>query len=102
MEDFTMRYARCAIRRSDWEVLTPSQKGALMQQLVRQAHATRTRAIGRMLLGWARYIRSRRQRRELAELAAMDNLSLRDAGINRFEIGRAIRSGARLGCANRG
>jgi len=96
-----MRYARFAIRPSDWKTLTPAQKGRLTQQLVRRAHAARTRAIGRVLLGWARYVGYRQQRRELAELAAMDDVSLRDAGINRFEIGAALRSGTGLGCTSR-
>ena len=88
-------------RPSDWEALTPSQKGLLMHQLVRRAHAARARAIGHMLLGWARYLSFRRQRREMIELAAMDDMVLRDVGINRFEIGAALRSGTSLGCIDR-
>ena len=87
------------IRPSDWASLTPSQKGSLTQQLVRRAHAARRRAIRRMLLGWARYFNFRRRRCDLVELAAMDDVALRDAGINRFEIGAALRSGSSLGTA---
>ena len=89
------------IRPSDWEALTPSQKGSLMHQLVRRAHAARARAIGHMLLGWARYLSLRRQRHQLIELAAMDDMALRDVGINRSEIGAALRSGTSLGRINR-
>lgn len=96
-----MRYARCTIRPPDWKALTPSQKGALTQLLIRRAHAARSRAIGGLLLGWARYIRFRRQRHQLAELAAMDDRLLRDVGVNRFEIGTAVRSGTGLGGTTR-
>ena len=91
-----MRPAPRAITPFDWEALTPLQRSALTRDLVRQAHAARTRAVGRVLLGWARYIRYRRRRRELAELAAMDDRALKDVGVNRFEIGAAIRSGRGL------
>jgi uncharacterized protein YjiS (DUF1127 family) len=91
-----MRYARCAIQTSDWRALTPSRQAAITRELIRQAHAARTRAIGKMLTGWVRYLRRRRQRRELAELKGMDDLALRDTGITRFEIDEAIRSGTSL------
>ena len=95
-----MRSAPCTIPPADWQALTPLQKAALTRRLVRQAHAARRRAIGKVLLGWVRYIRYRRQRRELAELAVMDDRTLRDAGVNRFEIGDAIRSGSALDRTN--
>jgi uncharacterized protein YjiS (DUF1127 family) len=93
LEDFAMR---STVRPFDWDALTPLQKSAWTRDLVRQAHAARTRAVGRMLLGWARYIRYRRRRRELAELALMDDRMLRDVGVNRFDIDAAIRSGRSL------
>lgn len=61
-----MRNAHCTIKPSDWEALTPLQKSMLTQQLVREAHAARSRAVAGLLLGWVRFIRFRRQRRELA------------------------------------
>ena len=39
------------IQFSDWEALTPAQRGALTREFVRQAHAARSRAIGKALLG---------------------------------------------------
>jgi hypothetical protein len=36
---------------SDWETLTPEQRNALTGMLVRRAHAARSRAIGKALLG---------------------------------------------------
>jgi uncharacterized protein YjiS (DUF1127 family) len=98
IKELAMPYA---IRPADWGALTPSQKGSLTHQLVRRAHAARARAIGHMLRGWARYLSFRRQRRELLELAAMDDIALRDVGINRFQIGTAPRSRTILGCINR-
>jgi uncharacterized protein YjiS (DUF1127 family) len=51
-------------------------------------HAIRT--------AWRRYLRHRRYLHELGELSAMDDLSLRDAGISRLEIRAAIRLGTQL------
>jgi len=45
---------------------------------------------------WARYARRRGQLRELRELCAMDDMSLKDLGISRLEIRAAIRSGVDL------
>jgi uncharacterized protein YjiS (DUF1127 family) len=45
---------------------------------------------------WRRYRRRRRYLRELGELSAMDDLSLRDVGISRCEVRAAIRSGKDL------
>jgi len=41
---------------------------------------------------WQRFLRRRRRLHELDELAAMDDLSLRDIAISRCEIRAAIRS----------
>lgn len=40
----------CGIHLSDWEALTPAQRNALAWRLMRQAHAARSRAIGKALL----------------------------------------------------
>lgn len=72
-----MRDACCIIRASDWEALTPLQKSVMTQRLVRQAHAARTRAIGRMLAFW----RTRSPATARAgELAAMNDASPMDGG----------------------
>jgi hypothetical protein len=94
MEDFAMRHAPGAVRPSDWDALTPRQKSALTRELIRRAHAARTREVGRMLLGWARYIRYRQRRRGARRACGEDDRMLRDAGVNRFEIGAAVRSGS--------
>ncbi|MCK1710263.1 MULTISPECIES: hypothetical protein [unclassified Bradyrhizobium] len=47
-----MSYPNCTV----WKTLTPVQKGATMQQLIRQAHAARSRAISKVIVGWVRYI----------------------------------------------
>jgi len=41
----------CGIHFSDWQALAPAQQSALTATLVRRAHAARSRAIGRALLG---------------------------------------------------
>lgn len=51
---------------------------------LRMAHVMRT--------AWQRFLRRRRRLHELGELAAMDDLSLRDIAISRCEIRAAIRS----------
>ncbi len=89
-------YGYPVIRPSEWEVLTPVQKGTLTRRLVRNAHRARTRAIGRVLLGWTRYLRRRRIIRDLAELSAMDDIMLKDIGASRYQIDKAIRSGGDL------
>jgi len=80
----------------DWQALTPAQKGTWMRRFVRRAHRARTRAIGRVLLGWARFVRRRRLMRDLATLSAMDDMMLKDIGVNRCEIRAAIQSGTDL------
>jgi uncharacterized protein YjiS (DUF1127 family) len=50
---------------------------------------------------WTRYCRHQRLRRDLAQLATMDDLSLRDIGISRTEIRAAIREGTDLGARRR-
>ena len=89
-------YGHPVIRPSDWEALTPAQKGTLTRRLIRYAHAARSRAIGRVLLGWARFVRRRRYMRDLATLSAMDDMMLKDIGVNRCEIRAAIQSGTDL------
>jgi hypothetical protein len=42
---------RYGIQFSDWEALTPAQRGALTREFARRAHAARSRAIGKALLG---------------------------------------------------
>jgi uncharacterized protein YjiS (DUF1127 family) len=42
---------------------------------------------------WAHYLSRRLRWRELCELRAMDDMSLKDIGITRLDIGAAIRSG---------
>ena len=77
-------------RPSDWQALTPAQKGTLTRRLIRYAHAARSRAIGRVLLGWARFLRRRRYMRDLAALSAMDDLMLKDVGVSRCQVRGAI------------
>jgi uncharacterized protein YjiS (DUF1127 family) len=81
---------------SNWQALTPAQKGTWTRRFIRRAHRARTRAIGRVLLGWARYLRRRRYMRDLATLSAMDDLMLRDIGVSRCEIRGAIECGTEL------
>jgi uncharacterized protein YjiS (DUF1127 family) len=45
---------------------------------------------------WARYVNRRQRSRELRELRAMDDMSLKDIGITRLDIRAAIRSGVDL------
>jgi uncharacterized protein YjiS (DUF1127 family) len=89
-------YGFPVIRPSDWLPLTPAQKGTLLRRFIRHAHRARARAIGRVLLGWARYLRYRQRLRDLATLSAMDDMALRDIGVNRTEIRRAIQEGTDL------
>lgn len=81
---------------SNWQALTPAQKGTWTCRFIRRAHRARTRAIGRVLLGWTSYLRRRQNRRDLATLSAMDDLMLRDIGVSRCEIRGAIECGADL------
>jgi uncharacterized protein YjiS (DUF1127 family) len=57
-----------------------------------------TRAIRRV---WMRYRRHQRIQRDLAQLAAMDDHSLKDIGISRTEIRAALREGTDLGARRR-
>ena len=61
-----------------------------------RAPGAATHAIGRVLLGWARYLRRRRYMRDLATLSAMDDLMLRDIGVSRCQVRGAIESGTDL------
>jgi uncharacterized protein YjiS (DUF1127 family) len=80
----------------NWQALTPAQQGTWMRRFIRRAHRARARAIGRVLLGWGRYLRRRRHLRDLATLLAMDDLMLRDIGVSRCEIRGAIACGTEL------
>ena len=84
------------IRLSDWVSLTPAERGTLVHRFVRRVQRARARAIGRMLLGWARYLRHRQRMHDLATLSAMDDIELRDIGVNRCEIRRAVQTGTDL------
>jgi uncharacterized protein YjiS (DUF1127 family) len=81
---------------SDWQALTPVQKSRWTRGFIRRARRARARAIGRLLLGWARYLRRRQVRRDLAELSAMDDMLLRDVGVSRSQVRGAIESGSEL------
>ena len=81
---------------SRWKELSPVQKGALTRRLIRRAHAARSRAIGMVLLGWTRFLHHRERERDLAMLSAMDDMMLRDIGVNRCQLRGAIRSGTDL------
>jgi uncharacterized protein YjiS (DUF1127 family) len=50
---------------------------------------------------WMRYRYRQQLRRDLAQLAGMDDLSLKDAGISRTEVRAAIREGTDLGGRHR-
>ena len=79
-----------------WKALSPAQQATLTRRLVRRAHAARSRAIGMLLLGWARVLNYRQRERDLATLSAMDDMMLRDIGVNRCQLRGAIRSGTDL------
>jgi uncharacterized protein YjiS (DUF1127 family) len=81
---------------SSWQTLTPAQKSTWTRRFIRRAHRARTRAIGRVLLGWARYLRRRQRMRDLAALSAMDDMMLKDMGVSRCEVRGAIKSGTDL------
>ena len=91
-----MSYGHPIIGSSGWQALTPAQKGAWMHRFIRRAHRARTRALGRVMLGWARYLRRRQYMRDLAELSAMDDMMLKDIGVSRCEVRGAIQSGTDL------
>ena len=59
------------------------------------------RAARAIRLAWMRYRRHQRFRRDLAQLAAMDDHSLRDIGISSMEIRAAFREGTDLGARRR-
>lgn len=84
------------VRPSDWLSLTPAQKGALLHRLARRARRARARAIGRVLLGWTHYLRRRQRMADLAALSAMNDIELKDIGVNRCEIRRAVQAGTDL------
>jgi uncharacterized protein YjiS (DUF1127 family) len=83
-----------------WKALAPAQQSALILRLVRRAHAARSRTLGRILSrasrtvrnAWSNHLRRRRRQRDFAELITLDDLSLRDMGLSRLDIGSAIRS----------
>ena len=90
------QYGHPIIWPSGCQAFTPAQKGAWVSRFIRRAHRARTRAIGRVILGWARYLRRRQLMRDLATLSAMDDLMLKDIGVNRCQIRGAIESGTDL------
>ena len=77
-----------------WKALAPVEQNALISRLVRRAHAARSRAVGLILSrasrilrrAWANHLIRRRRQREFAELATLDDLSLRDMGISRLDV----------------
>jgi uncharacterized protein YjiS (DUF1127 family) len=89
-------YGHPIIWPSGWQALTPAQKGAWTRRFIRRAHRARARAIGRVMLGWARHVRRRQLMRDLATLSAMDDMMLKDIGVNRCQIRGAIESGTDL------
>jgi len=89
-------YGHPIIWPSGWQALTPAQNGAWTRRFIRRAHRARTRAIGRVMLGWARYLRRLQLMRDLATLSAMDDMMLKDIGVNRCQIRGAIASGTDL------
>jgi uncharacterized protein YjiS (DUF1127 family) len=89
-------YGHPVIVPSRWNALSPAQKGTLTRRLIRRAHAARSRAIGMMLFGWTRFLHYRQRERDLAALSAMDDMMLKDIGVNRCQLRRAIRSGTDL------
>jgi uncharacterized protein YjiS (DUF1127 family) len=84
------------IRPSDWLSLTPAEKAVLTRRFIRRVQKARSRAIGGVLLGWTHFLSRRQRMRDLATLSAMDDLELRDIGVNRCEIRRAVQSGTDL------
>ena len=85
------------LRFFDWQALTLAQRSLLTRLLVRRADAARARAIGAALrMAWKRLLRRHRDRRDLRELAAMDDRALRDIGISRCDIRAALGSGEDL------
>jgi uncharacterized protein YjiS (DUF1127 family) len=78
------------------QAVTPAQKAAWTQRLIRRARRARARAIGRLLRGWARYLRRRRHLRDLAALSAMDDMMLKDIGVTRCQVRGALRSDLKL------
>jgi hypothetical protein len=57
-----MRDDGWAIPTSDWQSLTPAERGALTRMLIRQAREARARAIGAALLRLPRRLRALRWR----------------------------------------
>jgi len=97
----------------NYEALSPAQRTAVVQEIVRQAHADRAREIAvavrtarrgisqaALILGqasasaaaalWRRHQERRRLRRAAAQLYAMDDRALRDIGLRRGEIEFAV------------
>jgi uncharacterized protein YjiS (DUF1127 family) len=71
-----------------------SLAGSELQASAMWRFAVRTAEVIRAT--WVRYTSRRRQLRELRELCAMDDMSLKDIGISRLEVRAAIRSGVNL------
>ncbi len=101
----------------DARQLTPQQWTALRKSIVGRAQEERNRAFRQIATGvlglairfssfavwtgsvlrkaWRRLLRRQRYLRELSELAAMDDLGLKDIGVSRLEIHAAMQSNAR-------
>jgi uncharacterized protein YjiS (DUF1127 family) len=69
------------------------QTAAMPRFAARAAQAIRT--------AWRRCVSRRRRWRELCELRAMDDMSLKDIGITRLDIRAAIQSGVDLDSARK-
>ena len=97
----------------DYQSLSPAQRAAVVQEVVRQAHVDRAKEIAAvaratwrgisrtaLILGqtgasaavevWRRRQQRRRQRLAAAQLYAMDDRALRDIGLRRGEIEFAV------------
>jgi uncharacterized protein YjiS (DUF1127 family) len=91
-----VEYGRLANWPSNWQALTPAQKGMLRSHFIRRARRARAFALRRLLLGWARFLRRRRYARDLAALSAMDDMMLKDIGVSRSQVRGAMLSGIAL------
>jgi uncharacterized protein YjiS (DUF1127 family) len=87
-------------RREHWSGLSPekdydmSVAGSEFQTAAMPRLAARV--VQAIRAAWARYISRCQRWRELCELRAMDDMSLKDIGITRLDIRAAIRSGVDL------
>jgi uncharacterized protein YjiS (DUF1127 family) len=77
------------------------QRASAWRLISRQISRLVGRAARAIRSAWMRHRRHQQLRRELAQLAAMDDFSLRDIGISRTEIRAAIREGTNLEARSR-